>query len=101
MAQTYGPPPEYFVVICYFPGDMYPVTYFVTNYGKIIVRNNFTGQTMQIGWATPGATPDVAWVYRTNFVTYSVTRDGRIMGWNPQYQTPWQVGHTKQIAMGP
>ena len=101
MAKTYGPIQEYFVVICHFPGDMYPVTYFVTNYGKIIVRNNVNGQTMQIGWATPGGSPDVAWVYRTNFVTYSVTPDGRIMGWNPQYRTPWQVGHTQQIAMRP
>ncbi|WP_201313197.1 DUF4157 domain-containing protein [Dyella sp. EPa41] len=88
-----GPPQpvqEYGVAQCVFydnNGGVFPVHYVVTNMSNIYAVNDMTGQTFQVGWATPPRAPNVAWTYQTPNYTFAVMSDGSILfpqeNWRP------------------
>ena len=98
-------PNEYFVLQCFFPQDRYPVNYLVTNTGKIIAVDLYTGNWIHIGYATPPLANGVAWTYQTQHIKYAVTPNGGIMTEEPMYD-PWgrfmgnrfvQIGHVERL----
>ena len=60
-----------------FTGD--PVAYFVTASDDIVAVNPQTRQPVLVGRKIPPTAPGFVWMYSTNYITYGVTNDGRIM----------------------
>ncbi|UPG96339.1 eCIS core domain-containing protein [Luteibacter aegosomatissinici] len=73
-----------------------PIQFLINSQGFIFVRNIYTGEWFQVGWAVAPPQPNhgEAWVYQTRFVAYAVMPDGRILfpdqGWI-------QIGFVRQV----
>ena len=85
-----------FVAQCVFPQDPHPVHYMVTQTGRIVAVDPFSGGWLQVGWATPPLMPGIAWTYQTPNFRYAVDPNGRILTPNPNGQFV-QIGHVIQV----
>lgn len=85
------PVTDEFVAQCIFPGDLTPVNFMITRTGKIIAVDPVSGNYIQVGWASRVQAYGVAWVYRTPYLSYPVTPDGRIFYGNRQ------IGHVNLL----
>lgn len=91
---------EVFVAQCSFPADPFPVSYLVTNFGKIIAVDLTTGTWMHIGFATPPRLSGVAWSYDTSTLDYAVMPGGEIMTPMPVLgQVGFQIG-SRMVQIG-
>lgn len=87
---------EYPVWRCYFPRDLSPVFYLVTNKGRIFAYDPFSGLNLQIGWAVPSRVPGAAWWYCTPNFSYPVDATGTIL-WIDQFGRPWPGGTAQKL----
>lgn len=89
------------VAQCFFPQNLFPVNYMITNQGKIVAVNTMDGSWMQVGWSAPPVFVGTSWSYQTPMFRYSVTPQGGIFLDRPFYDQfgrlvsnqPFQVGH--------
>lgn len=103
---NYQKNPEHYVAQCVFPYDRFPVNYLVTNYGRIVAVDPFTGNWIHIGFATPPSARGVAWDYWTPSLRYAVLPNGLIVIPYPVfdvYGRPMgynytQVGHVVRLT---
>lgn len=86
-----------FVAQCVFPMDPNPVQYMVTQAGRIVAIDPFSGRWLQVGWATPPLMPGIAWTYQTPHFRYAVDPNGRILTLNQMGQFV-QIGHVIQAS---
>ncbi|UYV13784.1 MAG: hypothetical protein NCW75_05740 [Phycisphaera sp.] len=77
-ARALQPAPELYVAQCVFPDDPPGIARMVTNTGKIIAVETFTGRYLHIGWAEAPLMPNVSWTYRTRDRQWAVMHDGAI-----------------------
>jgi hypothetical protein len=101
-AQNSNPPPppaslqDPAVIQAVFPGDPRPLNFLVTQTGRILVVDRFSGQWLQIGWAIPPTIPNVAWHYQAGGVFYDVFPNGQIWTRFTPYG-PQQVGFVVRL----
>lgn len=96
---------ETFISQCFFPQDLNPVSYLVSNLGNIYAVDPVSGNYFHIGYATPPLEQGVAWTYQTPNLTYAVMSQGAILTKMPMYNNfgqivgyNWfQIGHVVRI----
>jgi hypothetical protein len=103
---NYQKSPEQYVAQCVFPFDPLPITYLVTNFGRIIAVDPMTGNWLHIGFATPPVGRGVSWDYWTPNLRYAVMQNGTIVIPYPVFD-PYgrlagynytQVGHVVRLG---
>jgi hypothetical protein len=91
---------EIFITQCFFPQDLNPVNYLVSNIGNIYAVDPVSGNYLHIGYATPPQAQGIAWTYQTPYLNYAVTPQGAIMTQTPIYNNFGQIINYNWLQIG-